>query len=74
MVQLFHTPAGVAIIKFSDTDRVIFVVDEGWHRIVYSREGGDWIKVWGEYGTQLLYFLNILFHKTGTIFSFALGK
>lgn len=48
--RLFNTPAGVAIIKFSDTDRATFVVDESWHRIVYSRDGADWIKAWGEYG------------------------
>jgi len=48
--HLFNTPAGVAIIRFSDTDRASFVVDEGWHRIVYSRDGADWIKTWGIYG------------------------
>ncbi|MGB9722001.1 MAG: hypothetical protein ACPL28_11060 [bacterium] len=47
---LFNTPAGVAIIKFSESDRAIFIVDESWHRIVYSRDGANWIKAWGEYG------------------------
>ncbi|GAI75941.1 unnamed protein product, partial [marine sediment metagenome] len=32
--------------------RVTFIVDEGWHRVVYTKENqDDWIKAWGEYGS-----------------------
>jgi DNA-binding beta-propeller fold protein YncE len=55
---LFNTPLDISILKYSATNRVSFVVDQGWHRIIYSKDNADWIKAWGEYGTGYNNFKN----------------
>jgi len=48
---LFNNPVDAAIMLPGNV-RVTFIVDEGWHRVVYTKENqDDWIKAWGEYGS-----------------------
>ncbi|MEO0190986.1 MAG: right-handed parallel beta-helix repeat-containing protein, partial [candidate division WOR-3 bacterium] len=49
--RLFCHPQGFVYVLGLGGNRVAFCVDEGWHRVVYAKEGGDWVKAWGNYSS-----------------------
>ena len=50
---LFNNPVDAATMLPGNI-RVTFVVDEGWHRVVYTKENqDDWIKAWVKGGRSL---------------------
>ncbi|GAH92277.1 unnamed protein product [marine sediment metagenome] len=52
---LFNNPVDAAIMSPGNV-RVTFIVDEGWHRVVYTKENqDDWIKVWVKGGRSSHY-------------------
>uniref|UniRef100_A0A7V0Z5Q7 Uncharacterized protein n=1 Tax=candidate division WOR-3 bacterium TaxID=2052148 RepID=A0A7V0Z5Q7_UNCW3 len=48
--RLFCRPQGF-VYTLGYGGGVGFCVDEGWHRVVYGKEGADWLKAWGVYSS-----------------------
>ncbi|MDH4211378.1 MAG: T9SS type A sorting domain-containing protein [candidate division WOR-3 bacterium] len=51
-LNLLCHPQGFLYLQSNNEDRIACCVDQGWHRIVYSRENqDDWIRAWGDYSS-----------------------
>ena len=48
--KLFCIPQGIEVIEVYGK-RITLIIDEGWHRIIYSKENSDWLKAWGNYSS-----------------------
>ncbi|MGB9722248.1 MAG: FlgD immunoglobulin-like domain containing protein, partial [bacterium] len=49
--ELFNIPQGVGYMLGIGGKKIAFCVDEGWHRVVYTKEDANWIKAWGDWST-----------------------